>query len=428
MSIARGKYLRSNSNEAAFMSPMYRMPAKQIIYSPSVHGGAGGWGTRISTSTTQAQYGEGLGVGTLLTGNEKGTMQNLNDRLATYLEKVRSLQQANSTLEVQIRQWHEKNSTPMGRDYSSYYKTIEALQDQIKAAQLNNAQLVLQIDNAKLAAEDFRVKYETELGMRVSVEGDIQGLTKVADNLTLNKARLESEVENLTEEIVLLRKNHQEEVDTLRKHLGATVKVEVDAAPGQDLGAIINEMREKYESMAKKNIQEAKEHFETQTIEVENQITLNNKELEASMTQVKELRHKWQNLEIELQSQLSQRGALEQTLEGTNTRYGAQLAQLQAVLNALKAQLIQVRSESERQSNDFNILLDVKNRLEKEIATYRRLLEGEEILTVDSETTLLDEKDVKKTRKIRMVVEEMVDGKIVSTQTKEMNESMESDK
>ncbi|XP_028931908.1 keratin, type I cytoskeletal 20 [Ornithorhynchus anatinus] len=426
MPISRGKFIRSNSNEAIFINPVFRMPAKQVFYTPSVYGGAGGWGTRISTSTTQIQYGEGLGAGKLLTGNEKGTMQNLNDRLANYLEKVRSLQQANSKLEVQIRQWHEKNSTPLGRDYRSYYKAIEELQEQIKNAQINNAQLVLQMDNAKLAAEDFRIKYETELGMRLSVENDIQGLNKVTDDLTLKKARLESEIENLTEELVLLRKNHEEEVDTLRKHLGATVKVEVDAAPGPDLGAIINEMRDKYESLAKKNIQKAKERYETQTIELETQITLNNRELETSTTQVKELRRKCQNLEMELQSLLSQRDSLDLTLAETNTRYEARLAQLQAVLKALKDQLIQVRSESEKQRDQFNTLLDVKNRLEQEIITYRRLLEGEDIVTLDSETTTLEERDAKKIRKIRMVVEEVVDGKIVSSKTKEMEETLES--
>lgn len=57
-----------------------------------------------------------------------------------------------------------------------------------------------------------------------------------------------------------------QEVDALRRQLGNNVNVEVDAAPGLNLGEIMNEMRQKYEVLAQKNLQEAKEQFERQVI------------------------------------------------------------------------------------------------------------------------------------------------------------------
>lgn len=53
---------------------------------------------------------------------------------------------------------------------------------------------------------------------------------------------------------------------SLRAHLGNNVNVEVDAAPSLNLGAIMNEMRQKYDAMAQENLQKAKEQFEIQVI------------------------------------------------------------------------------------------------------------------------------------------------------------------
>ncbi|GCC39290.1 hypothetical protein chiPu_0023379 [Chiloscyllium punctatum] len=119
------------------------MPGRRIYQSQSVQGfGSGARIASVSSSSSLA-LGSGLGMGSsslssglgmgssLLLGNEKVTMQKLNERLYSYLEKVRCLEEANSKLELQIRQYYEK-STPAQRDWTAYWVTIKDLRDQVR--------------------------------------------------------------------------------------------------------------------------------------------------------------------------------------------------------------------------------------------------------------------------------------------------------
>uniref|UniRef100_A0A452UUS4 Keratin, type I cytoskeletal 20 n=1 Tax=Ursus maritimus TaxID=29073 RepID=A0A452UUS4_URSMA len=424
-SLHRGLSSSSQGSARSVSGSMYRKGGMQHFgAAPSVYGGAGGQGIRISNSSQKMIYGNDGTKGDLFVSNEKTTMQNLNERLASYLAKVQSLEQSNSQLELQIKQWYE-TKTPSTRDYSAYYQQIEELQSQIKNAQLENVHYVLQIDNTKLAAEDFKLKYETERGLRLAVESDIQGLNKVLGDLSITRTDLEIQIKELSKDLDILKKEHQEEVNSLHRHLGNTVNVELDAAPSLNLGTIMNEMRQKYEVIAQDNLQKAKEQFEKQTQTLQQQVTVSSEELKETEAQVKELRRTYQNLEIELQSLLSLKETLEYTLEDTKDRYSSKLVTIQAVLDNLEAQLAQIRTDMERQSNEYNILLDIKTRLEQEIATYRRLLEGEDVVTTtESALSIPEEKDIKRKRKIMTVVQEVVDGQVVSCETKEMEEDL----
>ncbi|NXA99826.1 K1C19 protein, partial [Cnemophilus loriae] len=365
---------------------------------PSIHGGSGGRGVSVSSArfvssglgsglgggygggsfSSSFSCGGGLGGDGLLSGNEKATMQSLNDRLASYLEKVRALEEANSDLETKIRNWYQKQGPSPAQDYSAYFKTIEDLREKVLDATIDNARVVLQIDNARLAADDFKTKFETEQGLRMSVEADINGLRRVLDELTLSRADLELQIEGLKEELAYLKKNHEEELSALRGQVAGQVSVELDSAPGIDLSKILADMRDQYEHMAEKNRKDAEAWFHSKTEELNREVAVNTEQLQSSKSEVTDLRRSLQGLEIELQSQLSMKAALEGTLADTEARYGAQLAQIQGLVGSIEAQLAELRADMERQNTEYKILMDIKTRLEQEIATYRQLLEGQE--------------------------------------------------
>lgn len=100
----------------------------------SVYGGAGGHGVRISSSqmscgTPSLNLADGLDLH--VGANEKATMQNLNDRLASYLDKVRKLEKENEHLENLIREWYQSRNV-VSRDYSGYFATIEDLKEKVR--------------------------------------------------------------------------------------------------------------------------------------------------------------------------------------------------------------------------------------------------------------------------------------------------------
>ncbi|XP_053121899.1 keratin, type I cuticular Ha6-like isoform X5 [Hemicordylus capensis] len=343
--------------------------------------------------------------------NEKELMQCLNDRLASYLEKVRCLEQENANLECKIREWYECQVPYVCIDFQSYYKIIEELQHQILCAKTDNARLVLEIDNARLAADDFRTKYETEMALRQSVEADINGLRRILDELTLCRADLEAQLESLKEELICLKKNHEEEANVLRSKLGARVNVEVDAAPSCDLNKTLDEIRSQYESLAEKNRRDVETWFTSKMEELNQQVMSSGEELQSCQSEIIELRHTVQALEIDLDAQQNMKSALECTLQETEGRYGTQLAQLQGLISNIEAQLADLRNDMECQSHDYKILLDVKSRLESEIATYRRLLEGEDSHLFKHLCAPISHI----TKKIRTITEEIKDGKVISS-------------
>ncbi|NP_001091133.1 uncharacterized protein LOC100036883 [Xenopus laevis] len=412
-----------------------RLPSSR--YAGSVYAGAGGYGTKISSSSTYGGgYGGGYGSGSssssllintnsdiLLKGNEKQTMQNLNDRLATYLDKVRSLEKSNSKIELQIKDWYSKNSSVGERDYQGYYKTIEDLKNEILNRTMVNAEILLKIDNAKLAAEDFRLKFESEQSLRIGVEKDIVGLRKLIDDINLERIDLEHQYESLQEELAYLRKSHEEDTGLLRNQITGNVTVEVDAAPSVDLAKVLADMRTQCEEVVTKIKQDAKQQFETRIEEVNVQIGDNVTELENYKTSVKEIKRHVQSLEIELQSEMSKKDALSATLDNINAQYAAQLLQMQTAIKNIEEQLIQIRSDMSRQSQEYEILLNVKLRLELEIETYRRLLEGDDVNKIIEEEKL---RELSRSRKIKTIVEEVVDGKVISSQVKEIEEQLPS--
>uniref|UniRef100_A0A8C0DS03 Keratin 39 n=1 Tax=Balaenoptera musculus TaxID=9771 RepID=A0A8C0DS03_BALMU len=288
--------------------------------------------------------------------NEKETMQILSDRLANYLEKVRMLERENATL-----QW---------QNVKSRKSVTKKLRQKVRFSGI----LVSQIDNTKLAADDLRAKYKVKVSLHELVETDANDLQQILNALTLGKADLEAQVQSLKEELLCLRKNQEEEINSLQSQLGDRLNIEVTIAPSVDLNQLLQEMRCQYESITEKNHRDVEQWFNAQMEELNQQVETSTQQQPCFQKEIIELRCTMNTLQIELQAQ--HRMVPETLTKPSTARYTAFRAQIQCLIDNLVAQLAEIWGTLERQNQEYEILLDVKSRLEREITTYRSLLES----------------------------------------------------
>ncbi|XP_057245508.1 keratin, type I cytoskeletal 18-like [Malurus melanocephalus] len=105
-------------------------------------------------------------------------------------------------------------------------------------------------------------RFEAELAIRLSVDGDIAALRKVLDDTNMTRLQLEGDIEALREELILLRKEHDQEVQALRAQVAqSALTVEVDAPRSQDLGKVLGELRAQYDALAQKNLEDLEKQW-----------------------------------------------------------------------------------------------------------------------------------------------------------------------
>ncbi|KAF7703682.1 hypothetical protein HF521_022689 [Silurus meridionalis] len=340
----------------------------------SVYGGTGGQGTYISPFKprlfcgTQPPYNPFDDQIFYISGNEKSIMKNLNDRLASFLQKVHSLQSKNAELEKKIMEWCT-SQTVVSHDYSGYLATIKSLQDQIQQITKSNCASEICIKNTTLAANDIRNKYEFEQYIRMSVEKDSAHSRKIMDEITLARSVLEQEYESMREERIKLEMSHEEEIVQIHEQAGGQVEVSVDAAPSTDLSETLMKIREQYEAAADKHQNDLEAWYERKISTIERKRMVETEDLEHVNTELRQLNSYFHRLQIQLETQHSM-----STGHGDSIR--EKLAELNKILAEKSPQLQQIRENITQTKQEYDVLLEVHNNLETEINEYRLLLEA----------------------------------------------------
>nr|Q04948.1 RecName: Full=Non-neuronal cytoplasmic intermediate filament protein [Branchiostoma lanceolatum]CAA45827.1 cytoplasmic intermediate filament protein [Branchiostoma lanceolatum] len=315
--------------------------------------------------------------------HEKQELSHLNDRFASYIDKVRYLQERNSKLEAQIK-IQESREAPNIKDlYEKELRDLRALVDELSN---DKAQLEIERNNWQEQAEDYKMKWQDEAGLRSELEAEIERLKKELDAATMARLDLENKLSTAQEEIDFLKRVHDEEIRQLQDQLNESLTiVEVDSraastfAPGPDLTEALREIRTQYEELGRVNREDADVKYKQKFSELAHQRERDNEALMTARTEVTELRRNLNSLVAENEALKSKNHALEGSLAELEARMQLEIEEYQAAIRDLEQELETKTSEMAQQMQAYKMLMDTKMALDMEIAAYRKLLEGEEI-------------------------------------------------
>lgn len=354
---------------------------------------------------------------------EKVELQNLNDRLAVYIDKVRYLEAENSRLSREVQTSHETVTREVSNLKAIYDSELTDARKLLDETHKEKAKL--EIDTKRLwdENEDLKSVLAKKNKDLILAQNDVRVLESRANDLQLKYNQSQSENKKLAAEVRDLeneRDKLKKFVDDLRKQLEeeSLARVEVENANQSlreelsfkdsvyqqqltetrtrrqvEISEIDGRLSEKYEAKLQQALQDLRDQYESQMnnnrAEIEMLYEQKIKGLQqaaqrnsgAAATAIEELRQTRSKIDI-LSSKISELESLNAALSSRNREMEKQLeAERQRhadQMALLEAELTRLRDDMAQQLQEYQDLMDIKVSLDLEINAYRKLLESEE--------------------------------------------------